>query len=534
MTNDAATLEFLGQLSRAHQQASAPAPGSGRVMRMQRRDRIQAAYDAAQTTELNKRYWQNADLLAPDSANSPEVRRTLRSRARYEVYEGNSFARGIVGTLANDLIGRGPRLQVILPGKADRTITGQIERQFHSWCRQIGLARKLRTLKQARVVDGEGFAHFFTNRRLPQVQLDLDTVEADQISSPMLYYESDKAVDGIRYDDDGNPVTYHKLKSHPGSTGIVSNIFDHDELPADDVLHTFRQDRPGQRRGIPEITTALPLFALLRDYTLAVLHNARSAAKFTGVLETQQGAFDDNQETGDQDIQDAFDAVDIDYDMMTALPYGYKFSQMKAEQPTTTYEMFRNAILNEIARCLHMPFNIAAGNSSSYNYASGRLDHQTYFLAIEVERSEWEIAVLDRILTKWLEEAMYVPGILPEGLPPFQMLGWQWFWDAREHVDPSKEATGQATRLSSGTSHRAREYAAVGLDVDEEDQKAADSYGISLETYRAALFQKHYGTPAAPQGEPKNADSTEDDPDNEDDSAETDDETADEEQPAAS
>jgi hypothetical protein len=31
------------------------------------------------------------------------------------------------------------------------------------------------------------------------------------------------------------------------------------------------------------------------------------------------------------------------------------------------------------------PFNVAAGNSSGYNYASGRLDHQTYFKAIRVD-----------------------------------------------------------------------------------------------------------------------------------------------------
>jgi ABC-type branched-subunit amino acid transport system ATPase component len=32
------------------------------------------------------------------------------------------------------------------------------------------------------------------------------------------------------------------------------------------------------------------------------------------------------------------------------------------------------------------PFNVAAGNSSGYNYASGRLDHQTYFKAIREGR----------------------------------------------------------------------------------------------------------------------------------------------------
>ena len=49
------------------------------------------------------------------------------------------------------------------------------------------------------------------------------------------------------------------------------------------------------------------------------------------------------------------------------------------QKPSTTYAEFKKELLNEIARCLNMPFNVAAGNSSGYNYASGRLDHQTYF-----------------------------------------------------------------------------------------------------------------------------------------------------------
>ena len=45
-----------------------------------------------------------------------------------------------------------------------------------------------------------------------------------------------------------------------------------------------------------------------------------------------------------------------------------------------------------------MPFNVAACNSSGYNYASGRLDHQTYFKSIRVEQEHLACVVLDRAL----------------------------------------------------------------------------------------------------------------------------------------
>ena len=71
---------------------------------------IRAKFDSAQTTPDNRRHWANADGLSADVAASPDIRRTLRNRARYEV-ANNSYARGIVLTLANDVTGTGPRLQ---------------------------------------------------------------------------------------------------------------------------------------------------------------------------------------------------------------------------------------------------------------------------------------------------------------------------------------------------------------------------------------------------------------------------------------
>src|SRR5688572_4419085 len=60
---------------------------------------LRARYDAAATNDDNRRHWGNADGLSVNAANSPEVRRVLRNRARYEV-ANNSYAKGICLTLA--------------------------------------------------------------------------------------------------------------------------------------------------------------------------------------------------------------------------------------------------------------------------------------------------------------------------------------------------------------------------------------------------------------------------------------------------
>jgi len=287
-------------------------------------------------------------------------------------------------------------------------------------------------------------------------------VEADQVTTTDILTLKDNQVDGIVFDRAGNPVEYHVLKQHPGD--ITLTIADaHDRVPAASVIHLFRTDRPGQHRGIPEITPALPLFAQLRRFTLAVLGAAETAADFAGVLYT------DAPPNGEADSIEPMDTIELEARALLTMPGGWKMGQVKAEQPSTTYGEFKKEILNEIARCLNMPYNVAAGNSSGYNYASGRLDHQTYFKSIRVNRSHIEAAVLDRIFAAWIDEAVLVEGFLPGWLRTLDAdYPHQWFWDGHEHVDPAKEANAQATRLGSHTTTLANEYAKQGRDWEAE------------------------------------------------------------------
>ena len=428
---------------------------------------LRAKYDSAATDEDNRSHWRNADGLSVNATNSREVRRILRNRARYEV-ANNSYARGIVLTLANDAIGTGPKLQLLTN---DQQANQRIEHEFQLWSRAVNLAEKLRTMRMSRAQDGEAFAVLTSNPQLPTaIQLDLRLIEADQISTPDLNVLSRGAVDGIVFDDAGNPVEYHLLKSHPGE--VLGRSLDFDPIPAVNMLHWFRADRPGQSRGIPDIMPALPLFAQLRRFTLAVLAAAETAADFAGILYTDAPA------NGEADAAEPFEPIELEQRALVTMPGGWKMSQIEAEQPATTYKEFKHEILNEIARCLNMPFNVAAGNSSGYNYASGRLDHQTYYKSIRVEQAHLETIILDRILLAWLDEAALIPGFLPSDAGPIASWSHQWFWDGNEHVDPAKEANAQSTRLTNHTTTLAYEYARQGRDWEEALRQRAKELSL--------------------------------------------------------
>jgi lambda family phage portal protein len=420
--------------------------------------RVRGRYDAATTTEENRRHWANADLLSANTANSPQVRRTLRARARYEV-ANNSYARGIVLTLANDCVGTGPRLQMLTD---DANVNRVVEQQFMPWGDSVALAEKLRTMRMARASDGEAFTMLVANPQVDSpVKLDLRLIEADQVATPDLvrWKTRENATDGIVFDADGNPVEYHLLRSHPGDDRGPFSL-DYDRVPAAAMIHYFRSDRPGQNRGIPEIMPALPLFAQLRRYTLAVLAAAETAADFAAVLYT------DTPPNGEAESVEPMDLVELERRMATVLPGGWRLGQIQAEQPSTSFVEFRREILNEIARCLNIPYNVAACNSSGYNYASGRLDHQTYYKSIRVDQAQLGLVVLDRVLRAWLDEAILISDLLPRWIrtAAFRELAHQWFWDGQEHVDPAKEANAQATKLENHTTTLAYEYARQGRD----------------------------------------------------------------------
>lgn len=432
---------------------------------------LRARYDAAVTNEDNRRHWSGADGLSANSANSPEVRRTLRNRARYET-ANNSYAKGIVLTLANDVIGTGPRLQLLTE---NHEANHRIEQAFMRWAKAVSLPEKLRTMRMARATDGEAFAILTNNPKLPtEVQLDLRLIEADQVTTPDLDRFTERSVDGIEFDAAGNPAYYHVLRTHPGDR-FWNYSREYDRLPASSVIHWFRADRAGQARGIPDIMPALPLFAQLRRFTLAVLAAAETAADFAGILYTDAPA------GGEADAAEPFEPIELEKRSLLTMPGGWKMSQLEAEQPVATHEMFVKVILREIARCLNVPLNVALGDSSGFNFASGRLDHQVYHKSIRVEQSHLGCVVLDRILSAWLDEAALVPNFLPAGLSPFSLWDHQWFFDSHDHIDPAKEANAQATRLANHSTTLADEYARRGQDWETQLRQRAKEISLMTE-----------------------------------------------------
>lgn len=462
----------------------APArPASGERIVRAGRGSIRAKYDAAQTTDDNRRHWDLADSLSSVGANTPEIRRTLRDRSRYEI-ANNCYLRGITNTVAAYMVGSGPTLQLNYRGddanepdamRALRQTAQRVERLYHQWAESRKIGPKLVTAVQSLLGDGEGFGLLISGRptmRTP-VWLDLRLYESDQFEDPTgRWFPADpEGAAGVRLDQYGEPEAYAMLRSHPGDANTVADLYG-EWKSADSVLHWYRKDRPGQLRGIPWTTPALPLCALLRRFKLATITAAETAADFAAILYQDAPATDEEQL-----LAAVWERIEIERGAMLSAPDGSRLSQLKAEHPNSTFDEFERAVLREMARALSVPAVIALGDASNYNYASGRLDLQNFNRQMATDRANiLECEILNPLFTAWLDEALLIDGFLPAEFAA-SAGDWSvsWRWSEPEHVDREKEASGQQIELANNTTTLAREYARKGLDWEVElKQKARE------------------------------------------------------------
>ncbi len=434
--------------------------------------RPKSQYDLARTTDENKKHFRQADFLSARYANSPGIRRTLRSRSRYE-RDNDPYYAGLVRTIPTDMFGTGPRLQCLLEDQDD--LNSSIESKFMEWVDATNFVGDLLVAGETKIVDGEPFGIIRAAEVDHPVGLLVQWVESEQCTTPANGIPKNEKnwVDGIDLDDLGRPLTYHFLREHPNDmvagTGIgigtdglvgVGMPADYERVPADIVLHWFRRGRAGQYRGIPECVSSVGLGAQRRRWSMATLTAAEIAANFA-VLVTS------NLPPGytEESLPEPFETLAIERGMITTLPAGGDAHQMKSEHPSAEYSPFKHEMLKEMGRPVGAPYSVTGMDGSEHNYSSLRYERELYHSALTVERDGCRRAVLDRVFRAWYTIARMIPGYLssmPGELP--ESIPFGWYWPGFAAIDPVKEAVADTERLENGTTTLKEVYASYGQD----------------------------------------------------------------------
>lgn len=427
----------------------------------------QRRWEAAEDTRLNKAHWSNANGNTIND-DLRQHRQTLLRRTAYEI-ANNPLIVGMVETHKVDLIGaHGPTLQVVT-GDDDPNdrYAQQAEQIWRDWAEmpdingQLSLADMLRQWVHMLWHTGDYLAQMVTDPAAPgPVRMRLHSLHPRRLATPPgKFRQSDRIDQGIEFTKTGKPRFYW-IDDSFDSMGVV-RLNDFRRMRASNVIHQYRIDEPGQRRGVPWLASGLQTIADLRDFDAQVLDAARQAADNGVILSA----------TGDQ-VEPIMvnESVEFERRRIVTAPPGWTPHQMKPEQPATGYVEYRKERHRDLGRPANMPALITRLDSSDHNFSSARFDGQMYARA-NGEKQGWiSRNALNRTFMTVIREAE-LAGAITTQRPRSLELHWIWPPPLYRAGDPQKEAKAAEVRLANRLSSLQDELAESGKTLESHLQQ---------------------------------------------------------------
>ena len=377
-------------------------------------------------------HWKYAQTNYASSAlDTYYVLQRLRRLCRSE-FRNNPHLKGLILKMGHEVIGTGPNVEIIPDNVTKNTMlaANRVERYFHDHACEIGFAPKMRMRENEKKIAGESFSVFRRNPGISSVPIDFEVYEGDQFHTPGYIYEElygsseYPPVDGIRFDDFGNVQEYHRLKQHPHGRYSAANTYeDVDHVAADLCVHDFRKERPSQYRGVPEIISALQVYAYIRRFIESKIGQEELRAKMLGAI---QSKYVECADIGDEPIE-----MLIGDGQFLTLPDGWEAEMFRFDATGQGVAEFMKVALSWATQAFMVPWNVASSDSSDSNFASGRLDYLLWNRIIDDRRDDIEKGFLRRWFRFWFGFASDM-GMVSNHLGPFTV---KWHWPKREPAD---------------------------------------------------------------------------------------------------
>ena len=445
--------------------------------------------------------WQ-AGSNSADSELATALRK-LRNRSR-EQLRNNDYARGAVATIVNNVVGNGIKFQAQVgsgKGYSDRR-NELIENLFEKWGKKqnCDMANRLsfcqfqRLALRSMIESGEVFIRKHYSGGLIPFRLELiesDRIEDEYGYSPSVSNTGNLVKMGIEFDPYGKVMAYYLRPFHPGDLlfhprTIASGTnapYGLERVPADQIIHLFIPERPGQSRGIPWLSSSLQRLKNLGGYEEAELVAARARAAVMGFRITKDPDL--------SELDDRGQPVDtLEPGTIKELAPGEEFVGFDPTRPNDAFEPFIRMMLRGVAANLGIDFESVSRDFSQSNYSSSRL---ALIQVRDSYRSLQELFIetfLQPIFEAWLDITI-LNGSLSfpdyESNPDrytkvrWRPRGWSW-------VDPWKETQASIEAINAGLSTLTQELSKQGLDIQEvlteraSELELANSLGLNLLT----------------------------------------------------
>ena len=492
-------------------------------------------YEGAKVSRLT------ADWVTGGTSADAEIKGSLarlRNRSR-QLVRDNDYARQAIRAVKNNVIGTGIRMQSQVRmqrggGRLDQTVNDAIENAWAAWGRKDSChtAGRLSFPDLERLVVGsmaESGEVFVRMVRQPfgrsKIPFALEIIESDLLDDT---YSGGSTVEGnewrmgVELDRWGRPVRYAFLTKHPGDNGVGGTPLGaarHRFVPADEVLHLYLMERPGQTRGVPMLVSAIQRLHMVAGYEQAEVVRARASSALMGFITSPEGEL-----LGDE-VVDGERVSNFEPGVFKYLAPGESVTVPQLDAPDGQLEPFMRAMLRAMAAGVGCSYETISRDFSQTNYSSSRL-------SLLEDRENWKalqqfmIENFHRpVFEAWLEMAV-LSGVL--NLPAYEtdpdryrMVRWMprgWAW-----VDPAKEVDAYKEAVRCGFKTQADVVAEQGGDLEELllARKAEVDRADELELYFDSNPEHEHEAAETPEQEmteelPEPADNVEDNVEDED------------------
>jgi lambda family phage portal protein len=459
---------------------SALAPAMA-LRRAERRARLAAlqrasmAYDGA-TKGRRAQGWRVVSTDA-NAENLPALSR-LRDVARDMVRNNPHAARG-KSVLANNIVGTGiiPSIAGNLPKTVKAKLLDLIKQHLDTpACDARGRTNLygLQHLVMATVAEsGEALVRCRPRRSEDGLPLpfQLEVLEPDYIDSSRdgpLPNNGGYMVQGIQFDAIGRCTGYWLFSQHPGSysgIAIESRL-----VPASQIAHVFRTDRPGQARGVTWFAPVILKMRDLADYADAQLVRQKVAACYAVFIHSEEDVSTVlPQAAPRKDIGATYEVEALEPGMIQRLKTG---EQVTFGTPPSVgeYAGYKAAELRDIAVGLGVSYEAISGDLTGVNFSSGRMGWLEFQRNISASQNFMLIPQLCNRVGVWFLDAAQL--VLGRDLSAVHVL---WTPPRREMINPKEEVAAARDAIRAGLSSRPEEQRKLGYDPEDLDAENAEA-----------------------------------------------------------
>jgi lambda family phage portal protein len=276
-----------------------------------------------------------------------------------------------------------------------------------------------------RTMEGDGEVLLRARTRRPSdglpVPLQFQILEIDWLDSKRNETRGgNQIINGIEYDALGRKVNFWLFTSHPGDTwvtrmlGRVGIRGESRPVPADQIIHLYNPERPGQGRGITRLAPIIPAVRDLHLYEDAEAQRknleTRLAVLATGDTSGLQDAPDEGAGEGG-DASRTGDLGALPSGQILEMPQGMNF-QIVEPKAAPGYVEYVKQRLHIIAAGFGVTYEMMTGDMSEVNFSSARMRQNDFRRDVEI--TQWLSFIptwCDAVCLKFVEHA-YLAGLI--------------------------------------------------------------------------------------------------------------------------